>query len=153
MRHLLVCLLLLSPCASFAQQSASTASDDYSGMYSFLRDGEFVQITLEEKGKVSGFVSRYGDSESDKDTFLDQFFESGNLSANHLSFATKQVHGSWFTFEGTIERGQGKTLDEEAYYVLRGTLTRFTTDVNKNTTRQERRVELKSFPREAGSKP
>src|SRR5580692_12886627 len=44
----------------------STPAADYSGMYSFLREGEFVQITVEDAGKVTGFVSRYGDSESDR---------------------------------------------------------------------------------------
>ena len=122
-------------------------------MYSFLRDGEFVQITLEDQGKVTGFVSRYGDSESDKDTFLDQFFESGSLTGNHLSFATKEVHGSRFTFDGNLVRGPGKSPDQEGYYVLRGTLTRITTDVNKKITRQQHKVEFKSFPRDAESQP
>src|SRR5260370_11599550 len=44
-------------------QSPATSGADYSGMYSFLRDGEFVQITVEDQGRVTGFVSRYGDSE------------------------------------------------------------------------------------------
>ena len=30
----------------------------YSGMYSFLKDGEFVQITVEDGGRVTGFISR-----------------------------------------------------------------------------------------------
>jgi len=29
------------------------------GMYSFLRDGEFVQVSVEDHGQVIGFVSRY----------------------------------------------------------------------------------------------
>jgi hypothetical protein len=47
---------------------ASQAQDgrQYSGMYSFLSEGEFVQITVEDQGKVAGFVSRYGDGPSDK---------------------------------------------------------------------------------------
>ena len=129
-------------------QSAPSASDDYSGMYSFLREGEFIQITVEDQGKVSGFISRYGDTESDKDTFLDQFFEVGKLDTNHLSFTTQPVHGTHFTFEGTIERGTGKSLDEEAYYVVRGRLTHFKTDAEKKTTQESRSVEFKSFPRD-----
>ena len=118
-------------------------------MYSFLREGEFVQVTVEDEGKVSGFISRFGDSEADKDTFLDQFFESGKLDSNHLSFTTKNVHGTWFTFEGTLERGTGKRPDEEGYYVIRGTLNRFQSDADKkNTTQNSRRVEFKSFPRD-----
>ncbi len=117
-------------------------------MYSFLREGEFIQITIEERGKVSGFVSRFGDSETDRGTFLDQFFKSGKFDTNNLSFTTESVHGSWFTFDGVFERGPGKRPEDEAYYVLRGTLTRFTTDAEKKTTSQVRRVEFRSFPRD-----
>jgi hypothetical protein len=151
MRFLIGWFLLLLPLLllSAAPQSAPPATDDYSGMYSFLREGEFVQVTVEEEGKVSGFISRFGDSEADKDTFLDQFFESGKLDSNHLSFTTKNVHGSWFTFEGTLERGSGKRPEDEGYYVIRGTLNRFQSDADKkNTTQNSRRVEFKSFPRD-----
>jgi hypothetical protein len=149
MRSPLVLFLLLLPLLSAAPQSTSPATDDYSGMYSFLREGEFVQVTVEEEGKVSGFISRFGDSESDKNQFLDQFFESGKLDSNHLSFTTKNVHGTWFTFEGTMGRGAGKKPDEEGYYVIRGTLNRFQSDADKkNTTQNSRRVEFKSFPRD-----
>ena len=118
-------------------------------MYAFLRDGEFVQITIEDQGKVSGFISRYGDTESDKNSFIDQFFESGKFDGKSLNFATKPVHGVWFTFTGTLGRGPGKTPEEEGYFALRGTLTRFKTDTSEKTTREPRTVELKSFPRDA----
>lgn len=151
MRFLIGSSLLLFPLLllSAAPQSASPATDDYSGMYSFLREGEFIQITVEEKGNVSGFISRFGDTESDKNEFLDQFFESGKLDSNHLSFTTKNVHGTWFTFEGTLDRGARKRPEEEGYYIIRGTLNRFRTDADKKKTSQDsRRVEFKSFPRD-----
>lgn len=134
---------------SAAPQSAATVgADDYSGMYSFLKEGEFVQVSIED-GKVSGFISRFGDSEADKGTFLDQFFKSGSSNGTKLSFITENVHGVWFTFAGTFSRGPGKTGDDEAYYVLRGTLTRSSTNADKKTTSQESTVEFKSFPRDA----
>ena len=149
MRLLLVLVLLVSPVLPAAPQSAAPPTDDYSGMYSFLRDGEFVQVTLEDDGKISGFISRFGDSESDKNQFLDQFFESGKLDSGHLTFTTKNVHGTWFTFDGTLGRGAGKRPDEEGYYVIRGTLNRFRSDADKkNTSQDSRRVEFKSFPRD-----
>jgi hypothetical protein len=151
MRFLIGSFLLLLPLLllSGAPQSAPPATEDYSGMYSFLREGEFVQVTVEEKGNVSGFISRFGDTETDKNAFLDQFFESGKLDANHLSFTTKSVHGTWFTFDGTVARVVGKRPNEEGYYVIRGTLNRFKTDADKKTTSQDsRKVEFKSFPRD-----
>jgi hypothetical protein len=147
---LLICWFLavplLVPCLS---QTAAPSPDDYSGMYSFLKDGEFVQITIEDKGSASGFISRFGDSESDRGTFLNQFFKSGKREGSKLNFTTENVHGVWFTFEGAFDRGPGKKPDEEAYYLLRGALTRFSTDTEKKVTSQITQVELKSFPREA----
>ena len=118
-------------------------------MYSFLREGEFVQITIENKGSVSGFISRFGDSESDRGTFLNQFFKSGKSEGNKLDFTTENVHGVWFAFEGAFNRGSGKKPDEEGYYLLRGALTRFSTDTETKVTSQVTQVDLKSFPRDA----
>src|ERR1700690_523005 len=112
----------------------SQAGREYSGMYSFLKDGEFVQISVEDQGRVTGFVSRYGDGESDKDEFVDQFFRSGKLDGNKVSFTTATVRGEWFEFKGTVERGEGKNPGDEAYYVLKGTLTDNTSDAAKKVT-------------------
>ncbi|HJT69965.1 MAG TPA: hypothetical protein VJ731_07195 [Terriglobales bacterium] len=131
-------------------QSAAPSPDDYSGMYSFLRDGEFVQITIDDSGKVSGFISRYGDTEADKNTFVEQFLESGKLDANRLSFTTKSLDGTSFKFVGSIERGAGKTADDEGYFVIRGTLTRLRMDAAKKITAESQQVEFRSFPRDAG---
>ena len=135
----------------FMAQTAAGAAPDYSGMYEFLRDGEFVQLTVEDKGSVTGFISRFGDSDSDKGVFMNQFFKSGKLEGEKLVFTTEPVHGVWFEFTGAVLRGAGKKPDEEAYYVLQGTLTRFNTDQDKKTTSQPRSVELKSFPRDTAA--
>jgi hypothetical protein len=131
-------------------QNSTTAqpAEDYSGMYSFLRDGEFVQLTIEDEGRVTGFVSRYGDTESDRGAFLDQFFKEGKLDGARLSFTTATVHGVWYEFKGTIVRGEGKTLTDEAYYVLKGTLTEYRTDADKKVSSKSHEVVFKSFPRE-----
>jgi hypothetical protein len=140
-------------------QTASTASKDgkagqeYSGMYTFLTEGEFAQLTVEDAGHVTGFISRYGDGESDKGAFLDQFFKSGKLDGNKLSFTTETVHGVWFDFKGTVERGEGKKPGDEAYYVLKGTLTQNSSDVNKKVNSRSRDVVLKMFPQDAGPTP
>jgi hypothetical protein len=125
----------------------------YSGMYSFLKEGEFVQLTIEDEGRVTGFVSRYGEGESDKGAFLDQFFRSGKLAAAKLTFVTETVHGVWFDFKGAVERGEGKNPGDEAYYVLKGTLTQSTTDSNKKVSSRSREVAFKMFPQEASPSP
>lgn len=146
--RLLFFFLLLPLSFAAAQQATPPLSADYSGMYSFLKDGEFIQITIEEKGAVSGFISRYGDSESDKGVFLDQFFKSGTTDGTKLSFTTESVHGVWFTFEGAFARGSAKTPQDDGYLIVRGTLTRFSSNADKKITSQARQVEFKSFPRD-----
>lgn len=135
--------------ASSQTPPATLPGSEYSGMYSFLRDGEFVQVTIEDQGRVSGFVSRYGDLESDRGEFLDHFFKrESKLDGNKLRFTTETVHGIWFEFQGTIERGEGKNPGDEAYYVLKGTLSEKSTDEAKKTSSRSREVAFKSFPQD-----
>lgn len=131
-----------------AAQAPRSSIPNYSGMYTFLREGEFVQITLEDKGRVTGFVSRFGDSDNDRGTFLDHFFKSGKINDNQLTFTTETVHGVSFEFQGTIERGSGKNPGDEAYYVLKGRLTETTSDEANKTASHSREVALKSFPQD-----
>jgi len=143
-----VLLAFLPMAAQHDKAPVPLPGSEYSGMYSFLRDGEFVQITVEDQGRVTGFVSRYGDLESDRGAFLDHFFKQGKLEGNKLAFTTETVHGIWFEFRGTVERGEGKKAGDEAYYVLKGTLTEYSTDAAKKTTSRSREVVLKSFPQD-----
>lgn len=143
--------------AKSAEQSVPPSRTDapqaYSGMYSFLKEGEFVQLTVEDAGRVTGFISRFGDQESDKGTFLDQFFKTGKLDGSKLSFTTEVVHGTGFEFKGTVERGDGKKPGDEAYFVLKGTLTQNDSDVNKKVTSHSQEVLLKMFPQDAVPQP
>jgi hypothetical protein len=151
--RILPALMLLTCMLSSGQNTAPNPpapkpANDYSGMYSFLRDGEFVQLTVEEQGRVTGFISRYGDLESDRGEFLDLFFKSGKLDGKSLNFITQTVHGVWYEFKGTIERGPGKNPGDEAYYLLKGTLSENATDADKKTTSKSRDVAFKSFPQD-----
>lgn len=122
---------------------------EYSGMYSFLKDGEFLQITVEDEGRVTGFVSRYNDEGSDKDEFVDQYFSAGKLDGSNLTFTTKPVHAKWFDFKGAVERGEGKNPEDESYYVLRGTLAESTNDPQKKTASHTLEVVFRKFPADA----
>ena len=145
-----------APAKSAEQTTPPSKSDGpqaYSGMYSFLKEGEFVQLTVEDAGRVTGFISRFGNQESDKGAFLDQFFKTGKLEGNKLTFTTEIVHGTAFDFKGTVERGEGKNPGDEAYFVLKGTLTENTTDVNKKITSHSREATFKMFPQDASPAP
>lgn len=141
------------PAPSSQAKPADRPGAEYSGMYSFLKEGEFVQVTVEDAGRVTGFVSRYGDIESDKGVFLDQFFKTGKLEGSSLTFTTDVVHGTAYEFKGTVGRGEGKKPGDEAYYVLKGMLTERVTDVNQKTSSKSREVTFKAFPSDAGAEP
>src|ERR1700730_5109509 len=148
--------VLLTCMLSSGQNPAPTSptpkpDNHYSGMYSFLQDGEFVQLTVEDKGNVTGFISRYGDLESDRGEFLDLFFKSGKVDGQNLSFTTQTVHGVWYEFKGSVERGPGKNPGDEAYYLLKGTLTQNNTDADQKTSSKSRDVTFKSFPQDMGA--
>jgi hypothetical protein len=130
-----------------AMEDQAAKKDEISGMYTFLREGEFVQITVED-GSLSGFVSRYGDRDSDRDAFLDQFFTKASISGKKISFVTKPVHGTWFEFAGEVSRGEAKTPNQEGYRVIRGTLKQYDEDESKHVSAKEREVSLKSFPQD-----
>jgi hypothetical protein len=125
--------------------AATNSTVDPSGMYTFLKDGEFVQINIED-GKLSGYVSRFGDSESDKGQFIDQFFDKAAINGDHLTFATKVVHGIWYEFKGTVTTTPDKQHGQEGYHSLKGTLTMHTADAAGNDKASQRQVEFKSFP-------
>jgi hypothetical protein len=154
---LAVCLLTLAvarpPIASAGQESAKAraAASDISGMYTFLREGEFVQLTVDD-GKLSGYVSRFGDSDSDKGQFIDQFFDKTSLQGDHLSFTTKTIHGMWYEFSGTITITSGRKPPEEGYRVIKGTLIQHASDAKGVDNAMQRQVEFKSFPADL-SKP
>lgn len=148
--------IIFMGCASLWAQTPNSppaAPENISGMYTFLREGEFVQITVEDAGRVTGFVSRYGDSASDRGVFLNQFFKSGKLDGNSLSFSTQTVHMVWFELRAVVEHTTGKQPGEEAYRVLRGKLTEHHEDADKKVSSQVYEVALKSFPQDLGAAP
>jgi hypothetical protein len=149
-----VCAIAILGTLAFTQ-TATPANDlgDFSGMYTFLHDGEFVQITLDElptaarsKVSVSGFVSRFGQSDSDKDQVLDLMFKNGSLEKQAITFTTKSIHGLSYEFTGTVRRGDAKSKDKEGYFVIEGTLTENTVDKNGKPHTQTREITMKSFP-------
>ena len=142
-----VLLVVALGCAQTAgAQKSAAPSEDFSGTYSFLEEGEFVQINIEEGNRLTGFISRY--NEGEKGSFVDHFFDKAELRDHNLRFTTRKVHGIWFDFKGAVSRGPGKTRDAEAYYVIKGTLTQYTSDANQVVTAKEREAEFRSFPQD-----
>jgi hypothetical protein len=91
-----------------------------SGEYT-LGSGEMIDVEL-QPDQLSGYITRFGDRESDEGTPLTFFFATSRLAGQRLSFTTRQVHGLWFSFDGTIVRGTARTRDQQGYYLLQGQL-------------------------------
>jgi hypothetical protein len=126
-----------------ANATAPHAAEDISGMYSFIKEGEFLQITL-DKNAVTGYISRMGDSDSDDGVFLDQFFLKADVQGHDVSFTTRPLHSVWYEFKGKFSRGPGKTRGDDSFYVLRGTLKELTSNnAAKTVSSRSREVEFK----------
>jgi hypothetical protein len=131
-----------------AIEHQSNGTSDISGMYTFLREGEYVQVTIEAGNVVSGFVSRWGDSEGDKGALLGHFFEKAGYDGQNLTFATEIVHGTSFQFSGKVLRGAALSPSRKGYWILKGTLTEIKQDAVGKTDSKSREVEFKSFPQD-----
>jgi len=119
------------------------AAEDISGMYSFIKEGEFLQINL-DKAAVTGYISRMGDSDTDNGVFLDQFFAKADVQGHDVSFTTRPLHSVWYEFKGRFNRGPGKTKGDDGYYILRGTLKELTSNnADKTVSSRSREVEFK----------
>ncbi len=93
---------------------------DASGSYS-LGSGGLIDVEL-QPDRLSGFITRLGDRESDQGTPLTFFFATSRLAGRRLAFTTRQIHGVWFSFDGTIVRGSAQSRDQQGYYLLEGRL-------------------------------
>jgi hypothetical protein len=146
---LLLAVLVAAPAP--AQAPPQSDDKDISGTYSFVHDGETLQLNVEE-GRVDGWITRFGEDDSDKGLRIDQFFEKAALQGDQLSFTTKVIHGVWFDFQGRVARGPAKSRSEEGYFVIQGTLKKYTTDANQKVSARERQVEFRLFPEEVDKK-
>jgi len=145
-------------CLGYAQRPAEKPHPigDFTGMFTFLQEGEYVQLTLDPAPDaktdwskplpLTGYVSRLGTAGDDKDRPIEHFFKSGSLEGTRIRFTTKVVHGTWYDFDGKITRDDKKTPDKEGYYVVRGLLTEHTIDKDKKDSAQQRELTMKSFP-------
>jgi hypothetical protein len=106
-----------------ATQSGGTSSltDDASGEYSLGEPGEVIEIILQGK-RLDGYISRLGDTDSDFGAPLTFFFDHTAVRDNRISFTTWQVHGVWFSLEGTIDSRKERGSAQDGLYVLTGEL-------------------------------
>jgi hypothetical protein len=101
--------------------------DEAAGGYALSPDpAEVIEMILNGDGssvRLQGYLTRMGDGTSDRGAPLTYFFARTTVSPTQLTFITKQVHGVWWSFAGTIERGSAQTNAQKGYYFLNGMLT------------------------------
>lgn len=139
-----------------ATRPAPPPSDDtagYSGQYEFLHRDEMLQLTVEPQQsaaekKVTGFVSRHGELESDRGTPLDHWIHNGILRGDELHFRTTTIHGVWFEFSGRIVRGPARSRSERGEWVIQGKLTEHIIGPDRKDSAQSREVAFHALPDE-----
>jgi hypothetical protein len=106
---------------------------DASGEYA-LGGGGSIDVEL-QPDRLSGYINRLGDRQSDQGEPLTFFFATGHLAGQRMAFTTRQVHGIWFSFEGTIVRGSAATRQQPGYYLLEGRLVLHDADAQAEQAR------------------
>ncbi len=119
------------------------SSADISGAYEFGHENELIQLNI-ENGRLEGYISKLGDETSDRGTPLTYFFKKAKAQGTRITFSTKQVHGLWYTFDGSVVRGSTDRREEAGYYVLQGTMTMHHVDFQKHETAEKRSVSCRS---------
>ena len=127
----------------------SSLPADVWGSYQFDHSNDSIELDL-DRNKLSGYITQLGDAETDSNTPLTFFFDQSTIDGGQLSFQTRVVHGVWYSFRGTIVRGDGKTRADEGYYVLRGVLAvhhpQSGRDKSADETIEKREARFKSMP-------
>ena len=127
----------------------STLPDDVWGAYQFDHSDNSIELDL-DRNKLTGYITQLGDAETDSNTPLTFFFDQSTIDGGEISFQTRVVHGVWYSFRGTIVRGDGKTRADEGYYVLRGVLAVHHPESGRDKSADEmiekRQVRFKSMP-------
>ena len=154
MKTIVICVAVAVLCGlALAQAPAvkpaptpAQPADDISGMYTFLREGEYLQLNVDPQGEVTGVISRYSDPARDRGAFLDHLLDTATLQGAKLTFTTRPLHGIRYEFKGKVTRAPDKAPGAEGYHVLRGKLTQYVTNASQTTSAKTRDVEFKSFP-------
>jgi hypothetical protein len=101
-------------------QDAGQAVDDMTAKYHFLSADDTLAI-LDEEGKLKGYVE-VAQPESEAEDVLDYDIIDGSRKNNHVQFRTDTIHGKYYRFSGTVERGKGHHEKDADYLHLTGDL-------------------------------
>ena len=125
-------------------QDETQPVDDMTANYHFLSTDDTLAI-LDEEGRLKGYIE-VAQPEEESDDILSYDILEGSHKKNQVEFRTNKIHGKFYRFSGTVERGKGHEEKDPDYLHLIGDLEIVT--VNADTGKQAVRtvrVFLKSF--------
>ena len=128
----------------FKAQDDNQTVEDMTGKYHFLSADDTLAI-LDEEGRLKGYIE-VAQPEEESDDILSYDILEGSRKKTHVEFRTNRIHGKFYRFSGTVERGKGHADKDPDYFRLTGSVDIVT--VNADTAKetvQTFRVILKSF--------
>ena len=135
--------IVFSP-QSFRAQTVQSPIDDITAKYHFLSTEDTLAI-LDEEGRLKGYIE-VSQPADESDDFLNFTIVEGSRQKDHVQFRTDRIHGKFYRFSGTVERGAGHQEKDSDYLRLSGTLETVTVDAeNGKETPQSMRVTFKSM--------
>jgi len=126
-----------------AQDQTQTV-DDMTAKYHFLSADDTLAI-LDEEGRLKGYIE-VTQPEEESDDVLSYDIVEGSRDKTHVKFRTNRIHGKFYRFSGTVERGKGHEEKDADYLRLIGDLDIVTVDADTGKeAAQTVRVTLKSL--------
>jgi hypothetical protein len=141
----ILCLAVLAAVIFSARhlraQDEQLALDDITAKYHFISSDDTLAI-LDEEGKLKGYIEITQPAD-ESDDILTYDIVDGSRKKNHVEFRTNRIHGKYFRFSGTVERGKGHDDKDSDYLHLFGSLDIVT--VNADTGKESVQVMRLTF--------
>jgi hypothetical protein len=101
-------------------QDDDRALEDITAKYHFISTDDTLAI-LDEEGRLKGYIE-VTQPEEESDDVLNYDIVEGSHKKNHVEFRTNRIHGKFYRFSGTVERGKGHEPKDSDYLHLIGDL-------------------------------
>jgi hypothetical protein len=113
-------------------QNEQLPIDDTTAKYHFLSTDDTLAI-LDQEGRLKGYIEVTQPADESDDILTYDIVE-GSRQKNHVEFRTNRIHGKYYRFSGTAERGKGHEEKDSDYLHLAGSLDVVT--VNSETGKE-----------------
>jgi len=137
-------LCLLFSAHLLRAQDSDQAVSDMTAKYHFLSADDVLAI-LDEEGRLKGYIE-VTQPEEESDDVLSYDLVEGSRKKSRVEFRTNRIHGKYYRFSGTVERGKGHEEKDSDYFRLTGDvdIVMVNGETGKETV-QTMRVILKSI--------